>query len=65
MISLIGLVLIVGFLVVVVIVGIRGLSALIGLISSMRKGNATLTCPQCQQETTLVNQVCQLCGHDL
>lgn len=63
--SLIGLILLGGLVAVVSIVGVRGFSALIGLVSSVRDGSPTLTCPHCQQETTLANRVCRHCGKDL
>ncbi len=44
---------------------VKGVSAMIGLFKSVQSGHATLTCPQCGQQTSHANGRCDACGSEL
>ena len=64
-ISVVGL-LVVGAVSVALLYGlVKGLSVMMSLFKSVGAGHATLTCPQCGQQTNHASGRCDSCGCEL
>lgn len=64
-ISLVGLIVIAVAALVLLYVGAKGLSVVLGLFKSMQSGQVTLACPHCGQQTTHGHGQCDVCGKEL